>query len=462
VQPTSALLAPDIQEIIRRGRYAELRSSLTNFPPVDLADLIAALEPPDAAVAFRFLPRPLAAATFSYLDPDHQESLIGALGRDAAVGIVEAMSPDDRAELLDELPSQVAQRIIAGLSPDSRRVTQAILGYPPESVGRIMTPGYVRVRPSWTVEKALTHLRRWGHDAETVNWVFVIDEESRLIGDVGIRYLLLAEPDQTIDSVMDTSAISLRAADDQEEAVRLMARYDRTAIPVVDAENHLIGIVTFDDVADIAEFEVTEDIHKQAGMEALGEPYMQTSVMGMVWKRGPWLGGLFIAGSLTVLVLDYFKAQLDAAVVIALFIPLIIASGGNSATQAATLVTRALALQEVSAGDWFKIIRREVLSGVLLGGSLALLSVIVVFAYNSLGFADFANPTRLAFAIAAAVAAVVLWGALLGSLLPIGLDRLGADPAASSSPLVATMMDVSGMLIYMIVVGLLLTTTPPL
>jgi len=427
---------------------------------VDTADVLIALDAREAAVAFRFLPREAAAVTFSYLEHDTQEELIKALGTEEALGIVEAMDPDDRAELIDELPSDVAQRLMAALSPETRRITQAILGYPPESVGRIMTPGYVRVRPSWTVEKALTHLRRWGRDAETVNWVFVIDQEGRLIGDVGIRYLLLAEPDQTIDSVMDLNVPALHASDDQEDAVRLMARYDRTAIPVVDSQEHLMGIVTFDDVADVAEAEVTEDIQKQAGMEALDEPYMQTSVMGMVRKRGPWLGGLFVAGSFTILVLEQFEAQLSTAVVLALFIPLIIASGGNSATQAATLVTRALALQEVGAADWLRIIRRELMSGMLLGGSLAALAIITVLLYQAAGVADAqGHGMRLAWAIAAAVAAVVLWGSLLGSLLPILLDQLGADPAASSSPLVATMMDISGMLIYMVVATLLLRGT---
>jgi magnesium transporter len=449
--PTAQLLLPEVGELIRERRYSELREALHGIPPADVADILAALESGEAALAFRFLARDDAGQVFPYLTMEKQEALINELGAEGSLRVVEAMEPDDRARLLDELPPEVTHRIISSLSPENRRVTQAILGYPPKSVGRLMTPDYVKVRPEWTVARALEHIRKTGRDAETVNVVYVVDDQGRLIDDIRLRQLLFAEPEQNVESVMNHQFIALRADQDQEEAVRAMSRYDRLVLPVVDSRGVLLGIVTSDDVADVAEAEATEDIQKLAGMQALELPYMQARAGEMFRKRGSWLSLLFIGQSITIVVLGAFQKQIGEATVLTMFMPLVMSCGGNSGSQAAALVTRALALGEVKPADWVRVIGKEVVTALLIGGTLALLGVGVVELFTLLKVVPSdARPHsgRLALMVALAVTAVVLWGTILGSLLPLILRKLGHDPAAASSPMVATLMDASGTLIY--------------
>ena len=457
VTPTVQILEPEVRELIQEGRYLELRKSLAALEPVDVADLLEALDPDEAAVAFRLLRREDAADAFAELDSDVQEKLIEKLGEVRAVRLVEDMDPDDRVALLDELPAEVMTRLINSMSAENRRVTQTILGYPEESVGRLMTPDYVRVRPEWTVAHALEHIRRYGRDAETVHWVYVIDSKGRLVDDLHIRRLLLAEPETPIRDIMDDDFISLLATADQEEAVQMFNRYDRSAIPVVDSNGVLLGIVTYDDIADVAEEEVTEDIQKLGGMEALDEPYMQAGLFEMVRKRGIILCLLLVAQSITIGVLGLFEDHLAAASVLVLFIPLIIASGGNTGTQAASLLIRSLALGEVEPGDWFRVIRKELITGVLLGLSLAILAAGAVYVWDLLPQVDTEGmPLRVGATVGSAVLAIVLWGVTLGSMFPLILQKLKLDPATISSPLVATMMDVSGLLIYIAMAMLIL------
>ncbi|MEZ6232573.1 MAG: magnesium transporter [Phycisphaerales bacterium] len=448
MNPTAELLIPEIEELVHERRLAELRHSLEDFDAADVASILQALEPADAAVAFRILPRDEAAEAFAYLDAEDQELIIGKLSADAAVRVVEAMDPDDRAALLDELPAEVATRLLAALGPDDRQVTEKILGYPPESVGRLMTPNYVKVRPEWTVLRALEQVRLYGRDAETVAWVFVVDDHTRLIDDIHISKLLLAEPRTTIAALMDEHPLSLQATDDREEAVRVMNRYDRTALPVLDKRGTLLGIVTSDDVADVAEIEATEDIQRLAGMGALEESYASAGLGAMLLKRGPWLAALFVGQSLTVLILSSFTERLEKVIALTLFIPLIISCGGNSGTQTAALLVRALALEEVEPKDWWLVLRREIVAGAALGVGLALVGVVAMAAWWATGVLSGEHLGRIILAVCIAIVSVVAWGAVLGSCLPLLLRRLGLDPAASSSPLVATLMDASGMLVY--------------
>jgi magnesium transporter len=462
VNPTVALLLPEIRELLAEGRYAELREALHGIPPADVADIFVELEPAEAALAFRFLVRDDAGQVFAYLPPDEQEELIQELGADGSVRVVEAMEPDDRVRLLDELPAEIAQRIIGSLSPEKRRVTQAILGYPPESVGRLMTPDYVKIRPEWTIAQALEHVRRTGRDAETVNVVYVVDEQGRLIDDLRLRQLLFASPDSKVESVMNREYIHLRADQDQEEAVRTMSRYDRLALPVVDSRGLLLGIVTADDVADVAAAEVTEDIQKLGGMAALEEPYRRTGLREMAHKRGLWLTLLFVGQSITIVVLAAFQDKIEKAAVLAVFLPLVISCGGNSGSQIATLITRAVALEEITIKDWWYVLRREILTALLLAAALGTMGFICVVVFNELifgvmGEAHTEHWLRLAITVAIAISGVVVWGTALGSLLPLALKRLGLDPAAASSPMVATLMDASGTLIYLGLAVLILT-----
>lgn len=457
--PTTHLLEPELKALIELRAFRQIRDALATLEPADIADLVDNLEPEEAVIAFRVLPRQLAADAFAELSGESQETLLEKLGDERAARLIESMEPDDRAGVLDEMPVEVASKLIERFSPRNRRITQAILGYDAESVGRIMTPDYVRVRPDWTVTHAINHIRRWGHDAETIHWVYVVDRENELLDDLHIRKLLLADPDTPIRDLMDNEFLALRADEDREEAVRMMARYDRTALPVIDSLGLLVGIVTVDDVADVAEEEFTEDVHKLGGMEALDLPYTETPIVDMCRKRGVWLAGLFLMQILTIGVMSSFDEQLNKAVVLAVFVPLIIASGGNTGTQAASLLVRAIAVEEVRLADWWRICRKEIVTGTLLGAMLAVIGIATVLILGAIGFIDTEHALLLALTVGGSVQAIVLWGTLMGSMLPLVLERLGMDPAASSAPLVATIMDVSGLTIYFGVALLLLRGT---
>ncbi|MEL6499105.1 MAG: magnesium transporter [Planctomycetota bacterium] len=456
MNPTTSLLQPEVRELIEARGFRELREAMTGVPPADVADLIMELPLDEAAVCFRMLPRDEAGEVFAELEADRQQELIEQLGDVRSIQAIEALDPDDRARVLDELPTDVAKRLISSLSPASRRETQAILGYAADTVGRLMTPDYVRVRPEWTVRRSLEHIRRHGRDAETVHWVYVVDARYVLIDDLHIRTLLLADPDERISDLMDDSYQALGATEDREEAVRAMNRYDRSALPVIDSRGVLLGIVTHDDAADVAEEETTEDIQKQAGMEALAAPYMQVGTAEMLKKRGGWLCGLLLLQVLTIGVLDSFEEQLAKATVLIAFIPLIISSGGNTGTQAASLLIRAIALGEITPGDWLKILRRELITGVALGAALGGLAFAVVIGLNAIGIAETdLSPARIALTVGIAIVGIVVWGVSIGSMFPLILERLKLDPASISSPLVATLMDVSGLVIYLGVAVLL-------
>jgi magnesium transporter len=474
VNPTAQLLEPEVRELVREGRFSELRDALHGLPAADVAEIMGEMSPGEAAVAFRFLLRDDAGEVFSYLSAEKQEELITELGAEGALRVVEAMDPDDRVRLLDELPAEVAARIIGSLSPENRKVTQAILGYPHGSVGRLMTPDYVKLRPEWTIARSLEHIRRTGRDAETVNVVYVVDEQGRLIDHIRLRQLLFAEPGDTVESVMNRQFVALKAEDPQEEAVRTMSRYDRLALPVLDSRGVLLGIVTADDVADVAEMEATEDIQKLGGMEALDEPYMATPVLALARKRVTWLAVLFIGEMFTQTAMAGFDKQLHDAVVLSTFVPLIVSSGGNSGSQATSLIIRAMAVDEIGLKDWWKVFRRELAGGAVLGLALGLLGLLRINLWGWLGWFEKhdADPRiveqglraqqhvhLLAVAIAVSVFGVVLWGTLTGSMLPFLLRKLKLDPATSSAPFVATLVDVVGVLIYLSVAAVVLRGT---
>jgi magnesium transporter len=456
MSPTAEILRPEIQELINLKRFRDLRAALEVLEASDVAETLETLEPADAAVAFRLLPRDLAGESLAELEQSTQEDLITALGK-YADRIVEAMDPDDRAALLDEMPDSVARKLIAGLSPEERRITQEILGYPGESVGRLMTPDYVRAYADWTVARTLEHIRTHGRDAETIHWVYVVDEGQRLVDDIHIRKFLLADPGATVAELMDDRFIALDAKADREEAVLTMNRYDRSALPVVDSRGMLVGIVTHDDVADVAEEEATEDIQKLAGMGALDEPYMHAPFGEMLKKRGGWLMLLFLGQMVTVAVLGMSEGKL--ATVLVLFIPMIIASGGNSGTQTASLLIRALALREVEPGDWWRVFRKELLTGLCLGSVLGVMGVASVLFWHKIGVAQTDEPLLVGLAVGTSIVGIVIWAVVLGAMFPLILEKLGFDPATISSPLVATLMDMSGLGIYLTVAFVILSGT---
>ena len=410
-------------------------------------------------MVFRLLPREQAAQIFSYLPIERQQELLKAMAHEEVVNILNDMSDDDRTELLEELPAQVTQKLLNSLSPEERRRASQLLGYAENSVGRLMTPHFVRVRSHWTVAQALDHIRRYGTDSETMSMIYVIDEKGKLIDDLRIRQILLASPETLVSDLMDSRFVALKATDDQEVAVEAFREADLNALPVTDSEGVLIGIVTVDDIFDVAEEEATEDIHKIGGTEALDEPYMEIAIPSMVRKRATWLIVLFLSEMLTATAMGRFENEIAKAVVLSIFVPLVISSGGNSGSQASTLIIRAMALGEVTLKDWWRVMRREILSGLSLGGILGIIGFIRISTWAMLFHSYGEHWLLLAITVGIALVGIVLWGTLSGSMLPFLLRRIGLDPATSSAPFVATLVDVSGLVIYFTVAAIILRGT---
>ena len=455
----NALTIFDLESLIEARDFASLRKQTRNWPAGDLADLMEPLSAEKEAVVFRLLPREQAAQIFSYLPIERQQELLKAMAHEEVVNILNDMSDDDRTELLEELPAQVTQKLLNSLSPEERHLASKLLGYAENSVGRLMTPHFVRVRPHWTVAQALDHIRRYGTDSETMSLVYVIDEKGKLIDDLRIRQILLASPETLISDLMDKRFVALKATDDQEVAVEAFKEADLNALPVTDTEGALIGIVTVDDIFDVAEEEATEDIQKMGGTEALDEPYMEITIPTMVRKRATWLIVLFLSEMLTATAMGRFESEIAKAVVLSIFVPLVISSGGNSGSQASTLIIRAMALGEVTLKDWWRVMRREILSGLSLGGILGVIGFIRISTWALVFHSYGEHWLLLALTVGIALIGIVLWGTLSGSMLPFLLRRIGLDPATSSAPFVATLVDVSGLVIYFSVAAIILRGT---
>jgi magnesium transporter len=460
VNDIQALMATELQELVSMQQWATLARRLDGYAAPDVAEFLEGLDPATRSIVFRVLPRAEAGAVFAHLEPERQEALLRDLTGAQTRELLASLSPDDRTALLAELPANVTQRLLTTLDPADLREARQLLGYPEESVGRLMTPDFVRVRMDRTVAEGLAHIRRYGRNAETLDAIYVIDAEGRLIDDLSLRVFVLADPALPVSAIMDRSYVALRATDDREEAVRAMERYDRVALPVIDSDGLLIGIVTADDVFDVAQEEATEDFQKMGGLEALDTPYMQTGFLAMIRKRGGWLAALFLGEMLTATAMGYFEDEIAKAVVLALFVPLIISSGGNSGSQATSLIIRAMALREVRLRDWWRIMAREIPTGLTLGALLGAIGVVRIIAWQALGWTDYGvHYPLVAATVGASLIGVVLFGTLAGSLLPFALRRLGFDPASASAPFVATLVDVSGLIIYFTVASIVLHGT---
>ena len=455
----SKLLQPEIQSLIAERKLSILKEIVSEWSPADIADLLVELEPQEKVILFRVLASDLATDTFEHLELDTQKELLKAMGRTEVTAILNDMSPDDRTALLEELPGAAAKQLIQLLSSEERKIAQTLLGYPENSVGRLMTPDYAAIKPEWKIEDTMKYIRENAEDKETLNIVYVIDAKGRLIDDIKIREFILASPEKHVSDLMDRNFIALNVNDDQEYAVEVFKKYDRIALPVVDTHGVLIGIVTVDDVLDVAEEEATEDIQKIGGVEALEESYSTIPVYTMLKKRAGWLGLLFVGEMLTATAMGFFEDEISKAIILTLFIPLIISSGGNSGSQAATLVIRALSLGEITLKDWYFVMKREIISGLALGGILALIGFLRIAAWEYAFHVYGIHWILIALTVSLALIGVVLWGTLSGSMLPIILQKLGLDPATSSAPLVATMVDVVGLIIYFTVAIVILGGT---
>ncbi|HMK17565.1 MAG TPA: magnesium transporter [Chitinophagaceae bacterium] len=434
--------------LLESGNETAARQFLDHQNISDVADLINEF-PEQEGYIISHMSIHRAASVFKILDLSAQKHIIRELPPFKTAELLNVLSPDDRTDFLEELPSNAVRELIKLLDPEERKTTLSLLGYPEDSIGRLMTPDYVYVYPQNTVEEVFATIRKHGKDSETINVIYVINEKGELLDDIRIRDFILSQPNKKVADLMDNRVTSLNAYDDQEKASEVFKKENRVAIPVVSQSNKLLGIVTIDDMLWVAEEEFSEDMQKMGGTEALEQPYLEIPLFKLFQKRIVWLIVLFLGEMLTATAMGYFQDEIAKAVVLALFVPLIISSGGNSGSQASTLIIQAMAVGEIKLTDWWRVLRREILSGLLLGTALGIIGFLRVVLWSQI-FPDVygVHYIEIGFVVGISLIGVVLWGTLSGSMLPIFLKRLGADPAVSSAPFVATLVDVTGLVIY--------------
>jgi len=448
------------EELIENKNWKILKQELCLLDPLQLAEIMESASKTERVVLFRLLPRQLAKDTFQILSHDEQEDIITGLAAHTNIitGLLNDLDPDDRTAFFEELPGKVVQQLVQLLVKEEREIATRLLGYPEDSIGRLMTPEYVAIKPYSTVQEALEHIRKFGHDSETLNVIYVVDDQWRLIDDIRIKEIILASPQQIISDLTDNRFVALNAYDDQEVAVKVFQDRDRVALPVVDNDGTLLGIVTVDDVLDVAEEESTEDFQKFGGTEGLDLSYTKTPLLELVRKRAGWLVILFVGELLTASAMGHFENEIEKAVVLALFVPLVISSGGNSGSQAASLIIRSLALKELKLRNWWYVMRKEILSGLLLGSILAIIGFTRIFIWQHANIYNYGEHWLwVGISVSVALIFIVLWGTLTGSMIPFILKRIGLDPATASAPFVATLVDVTGLIIYFSVAAVFLS-----
>jgi magnesium transporter len=450
---------PIVIELLEARNIELLEEKLENWLPQELAELCNDLNAQEQAIVFNVIDREQACQTFEELDFSVQVDLLEELRSRQVQLILNDMSADNRTALLEQLESEQLNKLLKLLTQKERRVALSLLGYPEDSIGRLMTPDYIAVNQEWTVGQIINFIRANGETSETLDVIYIIDEKGYLVDDIGIGDLLLGKDDEPVKELLDGKYVSLLVTDDEEVAVKVFGKSNRVALPVTNAGGLLLGIITVDDILLLAKEEDTEDIQKIGAVEALDEPYMDVTLWPMLQKRAPWLIILFIGEMFTASAMSFFENEIDKAVVLALFIPLIVSSGGNSGSQASTLIIRALALGEITIADWWRIMRKEIVTGFYLGLILGVIGFSRVTTWHF--FTDIYGPhwMLIALTIGIAVFFVVMWGSIMGSMMPLLLKRLGLDPATSSAPFIATMVDVTGLVIYFSFASLLLRGT---
>jgi len=437
----------DIKNLLQNNRITEFvkLNRLSSKDIVDFTNRYANW----AVKLFQNLDPKHAARAFKFLRKRKQEIIIKSLPDEKAAELLNALQPDDRTAFLSLLPGNAVKELLKILSPENRAETLKLLGYPGSSVGRLMTPDYLAVKKTFTVGEVLDIIKQRKQATETLNFLFVIDDNGILIDDINIKEFLLVERSTLVEQLMDYQYISLEVTHPQKEAIRVFRNNSRFALPVTNDLGVLLGIVTLDDVLRLSEKENTREIQKIGGSEALDEPYTTISFGSLIRKRAGWLVVLFLGEMLTATAMTHFEGEIKAAVVLALFIPLIISSGGNSGSQASSIIIRAMALGEIGFRDWWYVMRKEIVSGLVLGTVLGVVGFFRIFLWQQLHIHDYGVHWALVAAtIFFALIGVVLWGTISGSMLPLVLKKLGTDPAASSAPFVATLVDVTGIIIY--------------
>lgn len=444
----SISIQEQFESIIHLEDKLRIREFLNNQNISDVAELVSEYDE-FASQIIGNMSTHRASSVFKILDLSVQKNIIQELPPFKTAELLNELPADDRTAFLEELPSEVVKELIKTLDPEERRITLSLLGYPEGSVGRLMTPDYIAVNADWTMAEVLDHIRETGKDSETIDVIYVVNDNGGFVDDMRIREVILASPDKKVSEVIDNRYIALKVTDDQESANQIFKMNNRVALPVLDDNNLLLGIVTIDDVLWVTNEEFSEDIQRIGGTEALDEPYLEMPILKLFQKRVVWMVVLFLGEMLTATAMGYFEDEISRAVVLALFVPLIISSGGNSGSQASTLIIQAMAVGEITISDWWRVLRREIVSGLLLGSVLGAIGFLRVIAWSQF-FPQVYGPhyAFIGLTVGISLVGVVLWGTLSGSMLPLLLKRLGADPAVSSAPFVATLVDVTGLIIY--------------
>lgn len=450
---TNQSLEEQFEQLIENGDKLSISEFLNDQNISDVARLIDEFPDYESNIIANMSIR-RASSVFKILDATQQRRIVKELPPFKMAELLNELPADDRTDFLEELPQQVIRDLIKLLDPEERKITLSLLGYPEDSVGRLMTPDYVYVHYNDTIEKVLQTIRREARTSETVDVIYIINEKNQLIDDIKLRDIILATPDKKIGELVDGRVVALNVHDDQEHASQVFKMNNRVALPVTDDNNILLGIVTIDDILWVADEEFSEDMQKMGGTEALEVPYLQTPFFTLIRKRVSWLIVLFIGEMLTASAMGFFAGEIEKAVVLAIFVPLIMSSGGNSGSQASTLVIQAMAVGEVTISDWWRIMRREVFSGLVLGGILGMIGLLRITVWAMFMKAGVITDLYgehwllIGFTVGFSLIGVVLWGTLSGSMLPLILKKVGADPAVSSAPFVATLVDVTGLVIY--------------
>jgi magnesium transporter len=448
----------DIKNLLQHNRVTEF-VKLNKLTPRDIADFTNR-HSQWAVKLFQHLDTKSAARAFKFLRRKRQETIIKSLPDEKAAELLNALQPDDRTAFLSELSGHAVMELLKVLTPERRAETLELLGYGEDSVGRLMTPDYVAIKTSETCGQVLETIRKLGQATEHLNFLFVIDDHGVLIDDINIKDFLVVAPSTTVAQIMDYQFIALNVNAAQKEVIKVFRNNSRFALPVTDDKGVLLGIVTLDDVLRLAEDEDTREMQKIGGSEALDEPYTTIPFFSLIKKRAGWLVILFLGEMLTATAMGHFEDEISKAVVLALFIPLIISSGGNSGSQASSIIIRAMALGEIGFRDWWRVIRREILSGLVLGTVLGIVGFFRVFIWQHFHLYNYGVHYMLvASTVFFSLVGVVMWGTISGSMLPLVLKKLGADPAASSAPFVATLVDVTGLVIYFSVAYIIMRGT---
>ena len=428
------------QDLIEERNWKGLKHNLNELEPQQIAETIEDLSKNDGIILFRILPRELAKETFQYLSHDEQEDIIEGLATNSheIANLLNDLDPDDRTAFFEELPGAVSQRLVQLLSKEEREIATRLLGYPEDSIGRLMTPEYVAIKPNYTVTEALTHIRKFGRDSETLNVIYIVDDHWKLIDDIKIKEIILASPDQVISELSDERFVALNAYDDQEVAIKVFRDQDRVALPVVDSNGVLLGIVTVDDVMDVVEEETTEDFQKFGSIQEMVISPLKATVSYLYKKRIVWLIALVFMNVLSGAAISHFETLIQSVVSLVFFLPLLIGSGGNAGSQSATLMIRSIAVGDVQMKDWLRLLGKELIVSLLLGITMAL-GVSLVASFRA---------SEVVVVVALSMVVTVMAGSMLGMLLPFIFTKFKADPATASAPLITSICDIMGVMIY--------------